>query len=302
MKLGIAVLLVFLLIDAVNWHEVWQSMVQMQGRYVVLFCFFYIGGIVISAWKWSIIARHIGFEHSHFFYVKTYLAGTFLNNFFPSFIGGDAYRTITIGKKSRRMIDATTTVIMDRMTGLVFLLLYAITFAVMAQIADAATFSLYDSVWYIVIFIITVVCVGVVFARFSRTVFFKKHMPTFVHETVRSFARYSEPRIVSTLFLLSTAFIMCGIIIANYMLFLACDMPVTFTQYIGVILIANVIAAVPISVGNIGTKEWAYILLFGMFGVSSSILVAIVLVSRVVQMCISLIAIPFFFRKKNQVT
>lgn len=120
MKLGIAVLLVFLLIDAVNWHEVWQSMVQMQGRYVALFCFFYIGGIVISAWKWSIIARHIGFEHSHFFYVKTYLAGTFLNNFFPSFMGGDTYRTITIGKKSRRMIDATTTVIIDRMTGLVF--------------------------------------------------------------------------------------------------------------------------------------------------------------------------------------
>jgi len=86
---------------------------------------------------------------------------------------------------------------------------------------------------------------------------------------------------------------------ANFTLFKAIGICLSVEQFMSVIFLSSIIAAVPISMGNIGVKEWAYVFLFGIFGVSASGVVTVVILSRILQMFISLLAIPFYLQDKG---
>lgn len=297
-KVTVTMIFVLVLIFQIDWHEVWSYVTQMHMGYVTLFGLLYIFGIGISAWKWSLLARHIHFVRPYSFYIKTYLLGTFLNNFFPSFVGGDAYRIVSLGKPESRMTDSAATVIVDRVSGLFVLLFYAIIFLGFWQMQHGFDHVL-SLMWYGMIASFVIGCIGIVFVIKGRQTRIVQFVPDIVRKGGRSLLHFCDRRSMTQVFFSSTLFIFVGVMMANYMLFLACDAPITFWQYASVILLTNLIAALPISIGNIGTKEWAYVFLFGFFGLNSSIVIAIVLVSRVIQMLVSLLAVPFFIQEKN---
>ena len=72
-KVTVTMIFVLVLIFQIDWHEVWSYVTQMHMGYVTLFGLLYIFGIGISAWKWSLLARHIHFVRPYSFYIKTYL-------------------------------------------------------------------------------------------------------------------------------------------------------------------------------------------------------------------------------------
>jgi hypothetical protein len=61
----------------------------------------------------------------------------------------------------------------------------------------------------------------------------------------------------------------------------------------------NIIASIPISINNIGIKEWAYHTFFVFISVDPSVAVTVALSSRFIQMLISFFALPEFLRRRN---
>jgi uncharacterized membrane protein YbhN (UPF0104 family) len=61
----------------------------------------------------------------------------------------------------------------------------------------------------------------------------------------------------------------------------------------------SILAAVPVSINNIGVKEWAYINFFGYFGVSPAQAVTVAIINRFLQMIISFAAIPSFLKERR---
>jgi hypothetical protein len=60
--------------------------------------------------------------------------------------------------------------------------------------------------------------------------------------------------------------------------------------------------SLPVSINNIGVKEWAYGVLFILLGVSFETAVTVALLSRVLQTGISLLALPVYIvEKKNTI-
>jgi hypothetical protein len=57
---------------------------------------------------------------------------------------------------------------------------------------------------------------------------------------------------------------------------------------------------VPLSINNIGIKEWAYVTFFALVGVSVEIAVTAALLSRFIQMLISFIALPYYLRNRER--
>jgi uncharacterized protein (TIRG00374 family) len=292
-----ACVLVALLIVRVDWIDVLTQIIGMRMGFVGAFVAFYIAGIVISAWKWCRIAQISGFEHSYFFYLRTYVLGTFLNNFFPSFVGGDAYRTFALARGNRRRADSFATIVIDRVSGLfvivVLMLLYS---AIRYDI-------LYAVPMLSIIYLVT--AVGMLSALFAVVAWrqgkLRSLMSMVPKRLVRYLAvisRYDLRRILRPSIVYATAFSFVGIAFANYMLFIAIGAEISFADFISVIFLTNVIASLPVSVGNIGTKEWAYVFLFGLFGVAGSTAVAIVLLSRVLQMVVSFAALPLYIHEK----
>src|SRR6185369_6773661 len=66
----------------------------------------YLLGQALSAFRWSILARAVGFERRLVDYMRFYAIGMFFNLFGPSTLGGDAVRVMYLARGRRRMLAA----------------------------------------------------------------------------------------------------------------------------------------------------------------------------------------------------
>ncbi|XLQ20240.1 MAG: lysylphosphatidylglycerol synthase transmembrane domain-containing protein [Candidatus Moraniibacteriota bacterium] len=299
LKIAISSFLVFLLIINVDWTEVWGYIVGANIYYIIAFVIFYILGIVISARKWQIIARFKKFTNKFIFYIKSYLLGTFLNNFLPSFIGGDTYRAYSLGKPVGRVSESSTTIVVDRISGLIGIMILSIIFAFYNFKVLIDHEIIVWIVYGLIITITTFVIVIIFFnSRFIR--YFINLLPNFIQVYIKQLAKFRNIEIMTKSLLYAFVFAFVGVAIANYLLFKSIGICLSVEDFMSVIFLSSIIAAVPISMGNIGVKEWAYVFLFGIFGVSASAAVTVVILSRVLQMLVSLIAIPFYLQNKDK--
>jgi len=297
-KVFFAFVLVSLLIISVDWVEVWSYVINATWGYIVLSAILYFCGILISAHKWQILAQFKKFHQSYVFYLKTYLLGTFLNNFLPSFVGGDTYRVYALGKSAGKITESSTTVVVDRISGLISVMVLAVVFA----------FFNYDVLrdFHIIVLVIFGLMILLIFFAsmliFYRTAFIQKMLkltPQFVQQYSKQLITFHSPKIMPRAMLWALLFDFVGIAFANYALFVAIGVDLSFISFVSVVFLTNIIASMPVGVGNIGIKEWAYVFLFGIFGVSGSAAVTVVILARVLQMLVSLIAIPFYLKNKK---
>jgi uncharacterized membrane protein YbhN (UPF0104 family) len=74
---------------------------------------------VISAWRWLVIARHLGLIASAHTLLPAYGKGVTLNTLLPgATLGGDAYRAVVLQKLGNPMLKAAASVALDRLSGL----------------------------------------------------------------------------------------------------------------------------------------------------------------------------------------
>ena len=298
-KLAVLAVLVFLLLKKVNWLDVWNNFKDVKIGYIVLYVILYLGGVLISARKWQVLAQFKNFSKSYFFYLKTYLLGTFLNNFFPSFVGGDAYRIHSLGRKKKRFKESSVTVVVDRISGLAGVIILSAFFGLLNY---KILYNLPFIFWLILVMVVisSISLLGVFFFNAKIVQNILGYLPKKIKLYIKQLGEFREKRMFFKTMNYSFLFIMVGIALANYMLFLALGIKLSLFNFLSVTFLANIIASIPVSIGNVGIKEWAYILLFGVFGVSASAAVTIVLIARVLQMLVSLIAIPFYLSNKKE--
>ncbi len=77
----------------------------------------------LAGFRWYLVMRELGFGHSSGFYVRSYFKGTFFNQGLPTSIGGDAMRVLDVAGNGFRKRDAFKGVFIDRILGLLGLLL-----------------------------------------------------------------------------------------------------------------------------------------------------------------------------------
>ncbi|MEN8252211.1 MAG: lysylphosphatidylglycerol synthase transmembrane domain-containing protein [Patescibacteria group bacterium] len=300
-KIMVSSFLVFLLIVNVDWQEVWGYISNANLYLIVLYILFYLLGLMISARKWQILAQFKDFKQTYSFYLKTYLLGTFLNNFFPSFVGGDTYRAYALGKPVKRIEESSTTIVADRISGLVGVMILAILFALL-------NFEMLKDEYIIVSIILTLIVVTSSFLVVM--IFFQKRfiqyfiglLPQVIENYINKVFLFRTKDIAMKTLTYSFFFAFVGIAVSNFILFLSIGAQLSMIDFMSVIFLSSIISAAPISIGNIGVKEWAYVFLFGIFGVSASVAVTVVLLSRVLQMLVSFVAIPFYLENKKKLT
>jgi hypothetical protein len=81
----------------------------------------YVLGQGLSAWKWSLLGRAVGFARPLREYARFYFIGMFLNLFGPSTVGGDVARGVYLGGRHRPGA-ALNSVLFDRASGLAVLM------------------------------------------------------------------------------------------------------------------------------------------------------------------------------------
>jgi uncharacterized protein (TIRG00374 family) len=298
-KTCISLLFVAWLVFKVRWHEVLGYAQLLSVSEILLYLLVVIAGMLISARKWQMLLENKNFQVSLRELFVLYLTGSFINNFMPSTIGGDTYRAYQVGKENKDYAKSAATVVMDRVTGLLGLMLLTSLLLVLnwQEVTKHELLSL-----------LMLGGVGILIALFlaekSRHFAWGQKMiakvPLKIREFVQSLhAFYLHRKLFGSALGFSMLFALVGVALANYLLFWALGVHVGILNYLSVIFLVSIVSALPVSINNIGIKEWAYVTLFGLFGVSSSAVVAVALISRFLQMLLSFAALPFYLKGKE---
>ena len=296
-KAAVSLGFVAYVIFKVNWKDVLDGILSVSWWQAILYIFVLLVGMLISSYKWKMLAEYQGFKFSLFDYFKFYLSGTFINNFMPSFVGGDAYKAYQIGKDSGRFTEATSTLFVDRITGLVGAMILALIFSIL-NIMDVLKSS---TLIVVNILIILSFFSDVVIAWMKKTEFwrglFKKFLPEKIIHLIKEISSYSQnKKLLKKTVLLAMFYDLVGIALVNYVLFWSLGIHINVIDYLSVIFLTTIVASIPITVNNIGIKEWSYIAFFGAVGIASSPVITVAILSRILQMIVSFLALPMYLK------
>lgn len=293
LKLAVGVGLVWLLLQKIHFGEVWFYLGRISMGYIALYVAVAFASLLISASKWRLLVRFKGFDAGIGQCFRLYLTGSFINNFFPSFIGGDTYRAYQIGKGDKRYAAAAASVVMDRLTGLLGAMALSVFFALADWPEVAHHRSLTTFVGGIALGL------GAVFSlEFVARTRIWRSLAGFLPERAQAFlgalhAYWTHRRLFARVFGLALLFNLVGLGLLNAILVSALGLHIGLLDYLSVIFLISIISSIPIS---IGVPEWAYVVTLGFFGVGASAAVAMSLLIRALQMLISLAALPMYLK------
>lgn len=91
-------------------------------RLLLFALLFHLLGTALAAYRWHLLMRPLGYRLSFGFYLRSYFKGAFFNQALPTSIGGDAVRVLDVARGGVRKRDAFRGVFIDRVLGLVALL------------------------------------------------------------------------------------------------------------------------------------------------------------------------------------
>src|SRR5205823_13782081 len=90
---------------------------------------------VVSAFRWQLLARPLGFRRSLGQYTGFYFVGMYFNLLLPTSVGGDVVRAWYLDGKSGRKLAAFLSVLVDRFSRLLILLFLACVAAAVCPVA-----------------------------------------------------------------------------------------------------------------------------------------------------------------------
>jgi hypothetical protein len=254
--------------------------------FVLLSFLLALPGILVSAWKWQLLLVAQGIKMFSFLRLwSLYHVGIFFSNFLPTEMGGDLIRTYEVGRVSGKHAKALAAVVVERATGLVVLILFAI-------IGVALNWSLSRQLGltYIGIGCFLFVAVGtyaILHEGFARWVL-SRVQSDFFHKIVEKATAFYKALLLyksSKLLLVRTMVLSffkqaIGVLIVHALV-VGLNLPCTFREEMLVVPAILLIGLLPISINSVGLREGAFVYLYTGLGVDAPAAFALGLLSRV---------------------
>lgn len=268
-------------IHDVGWRNILNTFIEMNVFwYFIAFLLFEIN-MVIRAYRWYILLHSLNDRPSFYHLLYLYYLGFFANNFIPSGFGGDVVKVVNLRQRYGRGAEALSSVVMDRLTGLLGSSLIALTALALNALGHTTQIDLPPALWGTItlislgipfgFFLIRYVDVLAIIERFIPTI---SRIPKYdsFENLVDTVNRYSLPALTKSL-LISLPFTI-NLILVQYFIAIALgvNLPVSvFSLFVPLIAIINLL---PISFNGLGTREGIYLLLFVPIGVSEDLAIA----------------------------
>lgn len=282
----------------VDWVQVLFYLRAITFWKLVLYAIIIVLGIGISSYKWKLLAQFKGIRHSFGDYCQLYLTGTFINNFMPSFIGGDTFKAYKTGKLEKKYIEAASAVMADRITGLIGMTILALLFSVLNLKVVLQNHFLF----LINLVLALSLLLDILIAKTRNMRVWKNfldRLPQKIARFIIEVQNYSDSGIIFKAVSLGILFQFIGVAVANWLLFWALGIEISIFNYLSVIFLISLISSIPISINNIGVKEWAYVTFFGIYGLDAAAVVTVAILSRIIQMVISFFALPAYLKNRR---
>jgi uncharacterized protein (TIRG00374 family) len=270
-RVAVAVGLTALLLWQSDPRAVWQAARGADWRFILLACALVVVDRVLMAYRWWTLLQ-VGRRPPVATVMRIFFVSTFVGTFLPASVGGDAVRAYGLSKEGVGGVDAVASVLMDRLLGVISILIVGIAGAFLARhlIDIRALFPAFA--------VLTVACVAALAVVFSpRAAAGVAGMLALLprgRETgarlVAAIQRYATLHLPMANVLLCSIAVQVLRVLQTYCLGLALGLAVPLGVYFALVPIILLIVLMPVTINGIGTTQAGFIWLFGRAGVASA--------------------------------
>jgi uncharacterized membrane protein YbhN (UPF0104 family) len=265
------------------------------GWYLPAFLLFQLN-MIIRAYRWYLLLSALDKRPPFLHLVYLYYLGFFFNNFIPSGFGGDVVKVLGLRQQYGRGTEALSSVLMDRFTGLLGSSLVAL--AALAWSGGSSQWNLIDLPPLLIAVILAIsagIPAGFLLLRFTNPLDLVGSLlpPARLvtdHVKVRNLAgtiqRY-PPSALSKSLLTSLPFTLV-LILTQYFIALSLSIDIPFALFALFVPLISLVNLIPVSFNGLGTREGAYLLLFGPAGVPPGQAISLSLALYVIRVCTGL--------------
>ena len=304
-KIAVTVLLLFLVLRSVEPARLLDDLHNLQtGRLAVLLGCIWVGQLV-CAQRWRLFAAGLGLCGSYLRFLQMYFAGMFFNIGLPSLIGGDAIKAYMVSRSTGKPLRlGFASVLQDRTAGLLTLILYGLA----AALAHPIAWRKIPLVWiYVVIWLGA--ALALLLAWRGARLYSRFMVPggnSVVQKALALLADFHQA--LTTMRLSRRALIqITAISLFNSALALwiyqqvavSVGQDVSLIAFSALLPLVTLIIMMPISLGGLGIREWAYIEALGMLGVPRSAALVTALATSAVMILGNLAGALFCLRYRR---
>jgi uncharacterized membrane protein YbhN (UPF0104 family) len=252
-----------------------EKLKTMDLRYALVVVVLLILNYVVSSMRWK---KLLIFPNSHKaglgYLTALYFTGSFFNNFMPTSVGGDVYKVLKLGKKIDSKTNAFTATFMERLLGVLVLLL--ISSASLVQMLG------WKSIAAAIALVIST------YASLYMLRFVSKKVKT-VRSVLDAIKAYKNQPQAIYVAVIPSIIVQLFAIASQYLVFVALGYhpPVIYSMFI-IPLITLAGFFIP-SLNGIGVQDTLYVSLFANVGVPAEVALTASLLYHILRLVVSLI-------------
>lgn len=272
-KVLISGLLLYFVFTKIPFKDVWATVRDTRFGYLLLAVILFAVSKIVSAYRLNHYFRHLGIAFTQIQNLKLYLLGMFYNLFLPGGIGGDAYKGWYIRKNFPTPTPrVVASLVLDRLSGLVLLWIYACLLAIISPRPEFDGFRLLAAIMAIL-------------AVFS---FLGIHL---------RFFRYLQPIFWKSLAF--SALVQAAQLASALAILYALEIDEFTVTYLFVFLLSSIVAVLPLTIGGVGSRELVFYYGAVWFGLEEGTSVSISMLFFLITALISLLGVYYHFRKPD---
>ncbi len=259
LRAGLGVAVVTVLLWRYDARPIFRVLGRERPAYFAAVVLLYLAGQAMCAYRWQLLAALLKVRGRYREFLAYTFVGMFTNLFVPGLLGGDAARSVYLGRRHDRMGEAVASVVADRGVGLLGLFWLA---------AVAAIFLNFASI-PLSVKTPTVVVGAIALAGFLAAPLLARMihlMPRPIRRAGGIVAPYlHHPAALAPAIILSIV-LQITLALGQYLLAAGLGLTVPLSLFILCVPIANVFASLPLTLNGLGIRESAYLVLFGAAG------------------------------------
>lgn len=281
------ILLVYLFYSFVDLNKFFDVLKTIDIIYYILAYLLALFGLLISTFRWKRILyfnkQHVKFSQL----TKLYFIGEFYNLVIPGAISGDIVRGYKTSRRKGDRIKLFTSVFLERITGLIALLLIMVFSIIFLRgylssiiILELIAFAL---ITFFGLIMITSEKFDHLLLKIAKVKFLKKFsLEDKIKKITETINTLKNKRLLLETISYSLFFILLTIL-TTYFLARSVGVTIPLLFLIGIIPITRLITMLPISFGGIGVRESLFVYFFAFVGVSAEVAITIGLIGFILR-------------------
>jgi len=307
----ISLLAIWWVVRTNDWNKVWLNARTMELKWLLAGVFCFIPTLLTVSWRWKIL---LGVHQVHLRFWRVFeltMIGQFFSIVGVGTTGGDVFKIFYVTRAvPERKTDVAFTVIVDRVIGLVALLIFglALSFTKLPLLFSTDNTRAATTTFYF--FAIAGVAASILaslgpfFLRHHLFVSLTKRLP-FVHSGRKLFVAYERTaRAFGTnLFAMLVSIPShMSITLMGYCVLRAMNPQPQpdLLAFCAIIAIVNMLIALPVSISGIGVRETLFTMFFGLLGIDAAHAVVFSLTFFALNILWSLAGGPFYFLYRHE--